>query len=341
MLNTLQSEAFNAIINNKSLFLTGPPGVGKSFTLNKIVDYLRVNDINYAITASTGAAALLIKGQTIHSFLGIGLGKDNVKTLYKNIQKRKKKYNELKNLELLIIDEISMIDLELFEKISLYLSNIKNNIKPFGDIKIILVGDFCQLPPINGGYCFQSKLWDKLNMEKIELKECLRQKEDVEFQKILNSIRLGRISSKTYNKLLNLKNTEFNNITPTKLYALNIDVNKINSNFFKIQYCTNTGKDLLSFNNNDIIENTIDCYKEYDINENYQDIPYSSKNLNENNYVYKYNFNTNNKKINKDDYNINLIRNLEIMITRNINIENGLVNGTRGYIYNLNRNHIS
>ena len=91
MLNTLQSEAFNAIINNKSLFLTGPPGVGKSFTLNKIVDYLRVNDINYAITASTGAAALLIKGQTIHSFLGIGLGKDNVKTLYKNIQKRKKK----------------------------------------------------------------------------------------------------------------------------------------------------------------------------------------------------------------------------------------------------------
>jgi len=224
-----------------------------------------------------------------------------------------------------------MMDSKLFEKISLYLSKIKNNNKPFGNIQLILIGDFCQLPPINGLYCFQSKLWNKIEMKKIELIKSMRHKDDILFQKILNKIRIGKISQNTYNILLNLTNTKFDNIIPTKLYCLNVDVNKINKNHFNIQYCINNNVNLFDdLLEKHILNNTIECYPalniENEINKEEFDI----------NSVYTYNFSSNNKKIKKEDYTISLIKNAQVMITRNINIENGLVNGTRGYIVKLN-----
>jgi len=335
MLTLEQIEAYNIVINKNSLFLTGPPGSGKSYTLNKIIEYLNNENIKYGITALTGAAAILIKGQTLHSFLGIYKGSDSVDNLYKNILNRKKKYNILKDLEVLIIDEISMMDLVLFEKISLYLSKIKNNNKPFGNIQLILIGDFCQLPPISGLYCFQSKLWDKIKMKKMQLKTSMRHKDDMLFEKILNKIRIGKISEKTYNTLLNLKNTKFNNIVPTKLYCLNIDVNKINKRHFDIQYCSNNNIDLLkNFKEEDIINNTIQCYPDLSFEK-------ESNNINNDiNMIYMYNFYSNNKKIKKEDYIVSLIKNAQVMITRNINIDSGLINGTRGYIISLNTSYV-
>ena len=91
MLNLEQEEALNSIIKGESIFLTGSPGTGKSFTLKKIVEYLKTTSVNYGITALTGAAAILINGQTLHSFLGIGLGNDSVDKLYDNVKKYKKK----------------------------------------------------------------------------------------------------------------------------------------------------------------------------------------------------------------------------------------------------------
>lgn len=345
MLNLLQTEALNIVKNGKSLFLTGSPGVGKSYTLSEIVSYLRENNINYGITALTGCAAILIKGQTLHSFLGIGKGDLSVCKLYEKILKNNKKYKILKNLNTLIIDEISMMDITLFEKISLFLSKIKNNNKPFGNIRLILIGDFCQLPPINGQYCFQSKIWNKIDMETIELTEYIRHKNDNDFQKVLNNIRIGKITKNAYNKLIKLKDTVFNNkIIPTKLYCLNIDVNKINNNNFNIQYCLNFNINLLSDNiNKEIYNNIINCYPDNNLllnNKNSLEIETAVSCIENNNYVYKYNPYTNDNNINKSDYTILLIKNIQVMITRNINIDEGLVNGTRGYIYNLNRSYV-
>ena len=98
MLNLLQTQALDVIKKGKSLFLTGPPGVGKSYTLTKIIDYLNENNITYGLTAMTGCAAVLIKGQTLHSFLGIGLGRDSIDILYNKISNNKKKFNLLLNL---------------------------------------------------------------------------------------------------------------------------------------------------------------------------------------------------------------------------------------------------
>jgi ATP-dependent DNA helicase PIF1 len=328
MLNILQLHAIDIIKSGKSLFLTGPPGVGKSFTLRNIIQYLDEIQNNYGLTAMTGCAAILIKGQTLHSFLGIGLGNETIEKIYEKL-KDKKKFNELKNLDTLIIDEISMMNDKFFEKISKLLSKIKNNNKPFGNIRLILIGDFYQLPPTDGEYCFKSKLWNMVNMTTVELNEPMRQKDDIVFQKLLNNIRKGKITKANYNELKKLNDTDFSTIIPTKIYCLKTDVNRINTYYFNKLLMENNK--LKSEEVNNYIENnTIECYPN---NENITDSTDSSK-------VFKYGIVTNEKYVNKNDYEVSLIKGAEVMITRNINIENELVNGKKGKIVNLTSNYV-
>lgn len=328
MLNILQLHAIDIIKSGKSLFLTGPPGVGKSFTLRNIIQYLDEIQNNYGLTAMTGCAAILIKGQTLHSFLGIGLGNEKVEKIYEKL-KDKKKFNELKNLDTLIIDEISMMNDKFFEKISKLLSKIKNNNKPFGNIRLILIGDFYQLPPTDGEYCFKSKLWNMVNMTTVELNEPMRQKDDIVFQKLLNNIRKGKITKANYNELKKLNDTDFSTIIPTKIYCLKTDVNRINTYYFNKLLMENNK--LKSEEVNNYIENnTIECYPN---NENITDSTDSSK-------VFKYGIVTNEKYVNKNDYEVSLIKGAEVMITRNINIENELVNGKKGKIVHLTSNYV-
>lgn len=335
MLNLEQEIALNSIIKGESIFLTGSPGTGKSYTLKKIVEYLKTTSINYGITALTGAAAILINGQTLHSFLGIGLGNDTVDKLYDNIKKYKKKiYNNLNNLDLLIIDEISMMNNILFDKISNILSKIKNNHSPFGNIKLLFIGDFHQLPPITGDFCFKSKIWNNLKLKNIILKKSIRQIDDDSFNKILLSIRNAIITDTMFNKLLKLKDTTFPDfIIPTKLYCLNYDVDFINKRNFNKQYAINKNIKLNTHNIEELILNdTINCYNNY----NDDDIIIENNDFN----IFKYYPSSNDPKYNKDEYTITLLKHTQIMITRNININEGLVNGTRGYITYLNKNYV-
>ena len=335
MLNLLQTQAIDVIKKGKSLFLTGPPGVGKSYTLIKIIDYLNENNINYGLTAMTGCAAVLIKGQTLHSFLGIGLGNYSIDTLYNKISNNKKKFHQLSNLDTLIIDEISMMNDVFFEKISKLLSKIKNSNKPFGNIRLILIGDFYQLPPVSGDYCFKSQIWNKINLVSIQLTELIRQKDDIDFQNILNSIRKGKITLAKFNKLKMLSDTVFdNNILPTKIYSLKKDVDIINKNNFYQLIIENNKPLLTSFN--DIIDNisslTIECI--YNKECDYNNMNYYKK------YIYKYNAFTNDNYINVKDYEVSLTVGAHVMITRNINFENELVNGKKGIVIKLEMSYV-
>ena len=112
-MNEKQFEALNVVKSGKNLFLTGSAGTGKSYTLKAIIDYLSSNNINYGVTALTGCAAVLINGQTIHSFLSLGISR-NLRDIYNNLCKFKSSVMKIKNLQTLIIDEISMMDDELF-----------------------------------------------------------------------------------------------------------------------------------------------------------------------------------------------------------------------------------
>jgi ATP-dependent exoDNAse (exonuclease V) alpha subunit len=242
-MNERQLEALSIIKRGHNLFLTGSAGTGKSYTVKEIINYLISIDKEVAITALTGCAAVLINGQTIHSYLYMGISR-NFDDIYNNISKFKGKINKLKNLDVLIIDEISMMDEDLFELINKLLMRIKNNNLPFGGIQLVLIGDFYQLPPINGNYCFMSPLWNNLSLKSIILTELIRQKDDNKLQLILEEIRNDKPSEETIEILKGLKTTSFKNrdIKPTKLYPININVDKINNNEFMRLVKKNNGE---------------------------------------------------------------------------------------------------
>lgn len=304
-MNDKQKEALEIVKNNHNLFLTGSAGTGKSFTINAIVNYLEKSNIFYGLTALTGCAAVLINGQTIHSFLGLGISR-NLVDIIKNLEKFKKKLKIIQNLQTLIIDEISMMDNELFDIINDLLKYIKKNNKVFGGIQVILVGDFYQLPPISNDYCFISPNWNELNLISIVLTDIIRQKDDDQLKNILEEIRNENLTDNSLKILKNLVITDNiykdNEIKPTRLYPININVDKINIYEFN---------KLLKFNNNNQI-----LYK---------------ARINKTNEI---------KDFDLAKYDINLTINTQIMVIRNISVENKLVNGTRGIITQMKDNSV-
>jgi ATP-dependent DNA helicase PIF1 len=228
-LNFEQENALKSFKSGKNIFLTGPAGTGKSVTLSKIKEHCESNSSLFGITASTGTAAFLIGGKTIHSFLGIGLAKESAQQIFEYVRyKLSHTAKKLRELQVLIIDEISMLDADLLDKISDYLCLMRKNTKPFGGLQIVLTGDFCQLEPVSGDYCFKSKVWSELKLKIVYLHKLIRQDGDLKFQNILSKLRYGKCSQKSFNILSSLSNTEFGEIKPTILYPRNFDVDKIN-----------------------------------------------------------------------------------------------------------------
>jgi ATP-dependent DNA helicase PIF1 len=296
-MNEKQLEAFNSVKNGHNIFLTGSAGTGKSYTLKSIVHYLDINNIEYGLTALTGCAAVLINGQTIHSYLYMGISR-NVDEIYANIEKYKGTLHKFKKLRVLIIDEISMMDNELFEIIHHLLVRIKGIQKPFGGIQMILVGDFHQLPPVNYNYCFTCELWNDLNLVPIVLTEIIRQKDDNKLQQLLEDIRNGnKLTDETIEilKSLVISKPIDSDVKPTRLYPINTNVDKINKYEFQ---------KLLKENNN---------YK----------------------MTYKPMINIKDSKIDLNQYEITLTPNTQVMVIRNISLDDKLFNGTRGIVVEL------
>lgn len=302
-LNVKQLECYNIAKKGKNILITGSGGCGKSTILKSIIKYYNRINKKIGITSSTGVSASLINGVTLHSFLKIGLGTKSHTELYEKLKFKKSKtdFNKLKNLEVLIIDEISMIDNKLFNKIAAYLSLIKEIKKPFGGIQLILCGDFYQLPPINNTYCFNSNIWNRLKINTIELTEKMRQIDDFKFQKLLDDIKINNITDNVYSELKLLKKNKLNSdIKPTIIYSKNVDVNSINNSEF-----------------NNLVNKTNATVYEFPF-------IYDSKNIKTKNYL---------KNLNN---NLKLCKGLQIMLTYNIDIINKLTNGTRCIIEEIN-----
>lgn len=230
VMNELQKKAFDDALKGYNVFITGPAGVGKSFCVKLIKNMILSKTKKIGITSSTGCSALSIDGQTVHSFLGIGLGKLPAEKIYSDLVKSSKKYAlyiKLKALKVLIIDEISMINGNLFELIDKYLKLIKNSDRPFGGVQLILSGDFFQLSPVNSNYyCFESPIWDQSGIKTIELIKSFRQS-DQAFVDILNNLRYGNCTDEILH-ILNQKVVFPKGIRPVKLYTINRDVDSEN-----------------------------------------------------------------------------------------------------------------
>jgi len=298
ILNKGQRNAYNYMIKGFNLFLTGSGGVGKSTLIKYFVHKNKHKRIG--VTSTTGVSAVAIGGSTIHSYLGLGCGDFSLDHMCNSIMKNyKAKYNWLKT-EILIIDEISMLSCELFDKLNILGQAIRNNDKPFGGIQIILSGDFCQLSPVGSKkFCFESECWSKVIDKIVHLKKIVRQ-DDKKLRKLLDNIRFGIVDEEiknVFNSRIGINIENKYNIIPTKLYSKNVNVDMINS-----------------IELNKLAKNT----KKY-------------------NFEFTYKNNTN-YDINKNIKNLNFVRTLElcvgcqVMLLVNLDVKRGLVNGSRGII---------
>jgi ATP-dependent DNA helicase PIF1 len=233
-LNTKQREALQLVLEGKNVFITGQAGTGKS----KVVDAVRSFATNtwgsekgsWCALAPTGTAAIMVEGQTIHSFAGIGVAK--TKDDFERAWARKKAWRRLR---LLILDEVSMVSGEFWDYLSDVVSRIRNDPRPFGGIQLVVCGDFLQLPPVethesalydsrralqaqqqqqqhdtgnsaggaipdevtfvrNTGFAFEAKSWKDAGFSTVVLEEIFRQ-ESRAFAAALGSIRMGRVTS--------------------------------------------------------------------------------------------------------------------------------------------------
>ena len=251
-----QKEALNSILDGKNVFLTGPGGTGKSHLLKIFIErYNKINILSDSekelyVTSTTGISSLLINGKTLHSYAGIGLGNKSYDFYIDKIKKNYKLKNRWRNTKILIIDEISMLEPELFEKLEIIARKVRNNEKKFGGIQLVISGDFLQLPPVNSNkLCFESNIWSDIIDKTFYFQENLRQ-DNKEFQDILNKIRLGNVDEDVKKCLTSCINRNKTNllIEPTILYSKRHMVKEYNSDKLK----------LLSSNDKQIYKSTIE-----------------------------------------------------------------------------------
>ncbi len=248
-------DSFSKMENtSKHLFITGRAGTGKSTLLTYFTEN---TNKNIACVAPTGVAALNINGMTIHNFFGFSIATTVDSAKKKNYQKDEQRRKVIKNLETLVIDEVSMVRADLFDCINEVLKNNgPHKGKLFGGVQMILIGDLYQLPPVvsrqdreafeefyQSPYFFSSNVFKEIELEILELTKIYRQK-DVEFVSLLNKIRNNTVS---YQELA-LINERWNEeaevvdgsicLTPTnaQVEVINNDkLEKIDSDLYKVK----------------------------------------------------------------------------------------------------------
>lgn len=190
-----QQKAYDAMVSGKNVFLTGEAGTGKSFVINAFLEANK--DKNILVTAPTGIAAINVHGSTLHRVFGAP-----THPIITNVIK--KVPDEVKAADIIIIDEISMCRVDLFDFVARNIRKAEQEENK--KIQLIVIGDFFQLPPVTKKedkellkviypiskqfFAFESDYWDVFGFKTIYLKDIIRQN-DVEFISELNKARVG------------------------------------------------------------------------------------------------------------------------------------------------------
>lgn len=248
VLSREQQYVMDLVLQGESLFFTGSAGTGKSVLLKKTIKALqeKYRSEEIAVTASTGLAAHHVGGTTVHSFSGIGLGNGTVLQLVKTVRRNRKAVHRWKYTKVLIIDEVSMIDGRLLDKLDHVAREIRKTFHlPFGGIQLVLTGDFFQLPPVSkiqysedgtevkddAHFAFESEAWKSCISSSIVLEEVFRQKGDQKFIGMLNDMRSGLVSPESELEFMRLSRplTCPAGIVPAELYATRNEVDHANN----------------------------------------------------------------------------------------------------------------
>lgn len=206
---------------NRSIFLTGKAGTGKTTFLN---DFVKKTQKKHIVVAPTGIAAINAGGVTIHSMFGLPLRTFlptleridtnfamNIADLMPHFKYRKDKLKLLREIEIIIIDEVSMLRADVLDMMDFSLRHIRRNPQKFGGVQMLFIGDLYQLPPVvrdehilkkcyNSPFFFESLAIKELPFITIELEKVYRQT-DEDFLSILNAIRDGDKRNIDFEKL--------------------------------------------------------------------------------------------------------------------------------------------
>lgn len=229
-LDPTQQRAMDSAMRGESIFLTGPGGCGKSYTVGKIVTRLREMGKRVRVTSTTGVSAILLGlgATTVHMLFAMGDVGDKPAETYVNKLKApfyKKVHDMLVALDVLIIDEISMLLNGMFYKIDLILRSLRPNGRPFGGVQLICSGDFAQLPPIYQNIpgneskkrktpsyeeivanadrrpLFQTDTWTRAGIQPILLDVDHRQSKDPAYAALTKRARLNQMTTADVNLL--------------------------------------------------------------------------------------------------------------------------------------------
>ena len=334
-----QSYALQSFEQGNNIFVTGPGGTGKTALIQYIVKTSIDNKKKVQVCALTGCAALLLSkcnARTIHSWSGIKQGKGDIEKIISTIYKNKKYTQSWKTTDILIIDEISMMSKSLFELLDTIGKRIRRNpLKPFGGIQLVFTGDFYQLPPVGNNaeidtcsFCFESTKWyETFTIDNhIELTTMFRQTDPI-FQSILLNIRKGQINETQIKLLQTYVNREYNQekhngCIPTKLFPIKSKVDYYNKIMFEQlpgnsnEYHVITKKNCRTYLDN---TNKVISQEDYERSSNL------SSNMQENEIR--------NLQSNSPCMDILSLKiGASVMSTTNIDIENGICNGSLGII---------
>ena len=206
-----QERVLHMAHEGRSVMMTGPGGVGKSFLIKMIKKICKKNGCIVQVCGMTGAASeLLDDAKTLHSWSGARLMDKPIDETMEVVRKDKKAVARWKSVDVLIIDEISMLGKPQFETLDAIGKRLRESVDPFGGIQVIGSGDFLQIPPVADSriphsekFAFESQQWANLFPKDrvVELTKVFRQSDPV-FLKILRQIRRGGISLKMLDILM-------------------------------------------------------------------------------------------------------------------------------------------
>ncbi len=221
-------------LKHSNVFLTGGAGVGKSYITNEVISDYRKRGKQVVPLGSTGVSAVNIGGFTVHSFFDFGIA-GNFEELLIHDKRAKKRLADLKKVlqatDLVIIDEISMVSADLLDMVAYRLNH-------FGYLgKLLFVGDFFQLPPVQKSasnhlfgdrlYAFESNAWEAFALRVIELTQ-MKRTHDAEFTHILNKVRCGICDDEVILYMQRLWNTQISDKDSTYLFGRNLETEQTN-----------------------------------------------------------------------------------------------------------------
>lgn len=331
LLTDEQYVCFDMFKNGQNIFITGPGGVGKSFLIQMFLSYCKLSNRNIQVCALTACAALLLgqKAKTIHSWSGLGYCEGDLNTIIKKAKQSRQAKRNWKKVKTLIIDEVSMMNCTMLIALEKLARDIRGSTDIFGGIQVIFCGDFYQLPPITKygekmTFCFEDPLWKKIFPydQQIKLSTIFRQK-DKDYLGILSEVREGIISDKNL-ELLRSRIVDSIPESVTQIYPKRHSVDSMN----KIKF-DELETPIYNFKMTIHTESTHYCKTmkpiEQEMSSKYNRLNAESKKRELNSLI----------KLSRCISELSLKVGSLVMFIANISIENGIVNGTQGIIYDF------